>query len=190
MKPQSRVLGIDDSSFSFGTGSVLVVGALVRLPSYLEGVMRTSVEIDGLDSTQKIIEMLSSSRYRDQVKTILLDGIALAGFNIVDVEQLHYELKIPVLTLTRDRPDLRKIRSALRRHFVDWRERYELVTRKPLRKIETEHNPLWASGIGLEWDEFVEVVHASTVRGAVPEPLRIAHLIATAMTKGESHGRS
>ncbi len=166
------------------------MGALMRFPSYLEGVMRTEVEIDGHDSTQKIIDMLANSRYREQVKVILLDGIALAGFNIVDIEQLHYELKIPVLTLTRDRPDLRKIRSALRKHFVDWKERYGLATRLPLKRIETEHSPLWASGLGLEWGEFEEIVRSSTVRGAVPEPLRVAHLIATAMTRGESHGRS
>lgn len=190
MKPHVRILGIDDSPFSFGAGTALVVGAVMRTPSYLEGVMRTEVDVDGCDSTQKIVDMVSGSRYRDQIKTILIDGIALAGFNIIDVEQLHYELKIPVLTVTRDRPDMRSIRNALKKHFVDWRERYTLVTRLPLKRIETEHKPLWASGLGLEWSEFEEIVGASTVRGAVPEPLRVAHLIATAMTIGESHGRS
>src|SRR5512137_843446 len=190
MKPHVRILGIDDSPFSFGTGRALVVGAVVRIPAYIEGVMRTEVEVDGLDSTQRIVDMVSRSRYKDQLKAILIDGIALAGFNIIDIEQLHYELKIPVLTVTRDRPDMRAIRGALRKHFVDWKERYTLVTRLPLKKIETEHKPLWASGLGLEWQEFEEIVSVSTVRGAVPEPLRVAHLVATAMTVGESHGRS
>ncbi|HIH01160.1 TPA: hypothetical protein HA259_03650 [Thermoplasmata archaeon] len=30
----------------------------------------------------------------------------------------------------------------------------------------------------------------TTVRGAVPEPVRIAHLISAAMVRGESYGRS
>jgi len=38
--------------------------------------------------------------------------------------------------------------------------------------------------------ELREVIDLSTVRGALPEPLRIAHLIATALAKGESHGRA
>lgn len=190
MKPHVRVLGIDDSPFTFGAGTALVVGALMRVPSYLEGVMRTEVVVDGLDSTQRIVDMVLKSRYKDQIKAILIDGIALAGFNIVDLEKLHLELKVPVLTVTRDQPDMRRIRGALRKHFVDWKDRYTLVSRLPLRRIETEHKPLWASGLGLEWEEFEDIVRMSTVRGAVPEPLRVAHLIATAMTKGESHGRS
>jgi endonuclease V-like protein UPF0215 family len=63
------------------------------------------------------------------------------------------------------------------------------MTKLELRTIRTEHNPLIASGIGLSWPEFEELISLSTVRGVVPEPVRMAHLIAAAMAKGESHGR-
>lgn len=102
---------------------------------------------------------------------------------------IHEVLDIPLLTVTRDEPDFGKIRSALMSHFPDWRERYSLVTNHALRQIKTEHKSLFASGIGLSWPEFEELVRLSTVRGAVPEPLRMAHLIAAAMVKGESYGR-
>lgn len=190
MKKQIRVLGIDDSPFKFGQGRVLVVGALVRVPNYLESVMKTDVAIDGMDSTERIIDMVGKSRYKDQIKAILIDGIAVAGFNVIDIQALHSALGIPVLTVTRDRPDLDKIKSALIGHFSDWRERYGLVVRHELREIPTGHKPIFASGLGMEWDEFREIVELSTVRGAVPEPVRMAHLIATAMTRGESRGRS
>ena len=189
MKQQIRVLGIDDSPFKFGAGNALVVGVLVRLPSYLESVMKTEVVVDGTDSTEKIIEMVSKSRYREQIKAILIDGIALAGFNLIDIEHTHAELEIPVLTITRDRPDLEKMKSALMKHFDDWKQRYALIARHELKEIATEHKPLYASGVGLEWSEFEEIVRLSTVRGVVPEPLRMAHLIASAMTRGESYGR-
>jgi endonuclease V-like protein UPF0215 family len=189
MKQQIRVLGIDDSPFEFGTGNALVVGALVRIPNYIEGVMKTEVVVDGTDSTEKIVEMVSESRYREQIKSILIDGIALAGFNLIDIELVHAELEIPILTITRDRPDLDRMKSALMKHFDDWRQRYDLIARRELRQIVTEHNPLYASGLGLDWTEFEEIVRVSTVRGVVPEPLRIAHLIASAMTRGESYGR-
>jgi len=190
MKKQIRVLGIDDSPFKFGQGRVLVVGALVRVPNYLESVMKTDVAIDGMDSTERIIEMVGKSRYKDQIKAILIDGIAVAGFNVIDIQALHSAFGIPILTVTRERPDLDKIKSALIGHFGDWRERYGLVVKHELREIPTGHKPIFASGLGLEWDEFREIVELSTVRGAVPEPVRMAHLIATAMTRGESHGRS
>lgn len=190
MKKQIRVLGIDDSPFRFGDQKALVVGALVRVPSYLEGVLRTEVAVDGTDSTRVIIDTVAGSRFKDQVKLIMLDGIALAGFNVVDIDAIHGELGIPVLTVTRDRPDFEKMRSALQKYFEDWEERYRLMTKHQLRELPTSYNPVYACGVGLEWRELAAIVRATTVRGVVPEPLRIAHLVASAMVKGESYGRS
>ncbi len=190
MKHQTRVLGIDDSPFRFGDKKSIVIGALVRVPNYLEGVMKSEVTVDGTDSTDVVISMVSRSRYKDQIRAIMLDGIALAGFNVLDLERIHSTLEIPVLAVTRDEPDFGKMKSALMKHFADWEERYRLMTRLELRQMATKHSPLTASGIGLDWSEFEELVSISTVRGAVPEPVRIAHLIAAAMAKGESYGRS
>ena len=189
MKHQVRVLVIDDSPFEFGDSTALVIGALMRPPNYLESVMKTEVAVDGSNASKKVTEMILGSRYRDQIKLILIDGIALAGFNILDLDFIHSSLEIPVLTVTRDRPDFGKMRAALMKYFPDWRDRADLLTRHDLREIPTEHKPLYASGIGLEWREFEELVRITTVRGAVPEPLRVAHLIATAMVRGESYGR-
>ena len=35
-----------------------------------------------------------------------------------------------------------------------------------------------------------EVIRLSSTRGCIPEPLRVAHLLATAFVKGESYGRA
>jgi len=190
MKQQIRILGIDDSPFKFRDEKALVVGALVRAPNYLEGLMRTEVTVDGSDATERLVEMISGSRYADQVKVVMVDGIALAGFNVIDVEKLHSSLSVPIVTVTRDRPDLEKMKAALKKHFGDWRRRYELMTRLELVEVGTEHKPVFACGLGLERSELQTIVRMSTVRGAIPEPLRIAHLVSTAMVRGESHGRS
>lgn len=190
MKAQIRVLGVDDSPFKFKDEHALVVGALVRVPSYLEGVMKTEVTVDGSDSTERLVGMVSRSRYKDQIKAMMLDGIALAGFNVVDIQRLHDELRVPVITVTRDRPDLEKMKSALKGHFEDWQRRYALISDLDLRPITTKHKPLYACALGLPWGEAVELVKTATVRGAVPEPVRMAHLIASAMVRGESYGRS
>ncbi len=190
MKNQVRILGIDDSPFKFGDEDSLVIGALVRTPNYLEAVMRTRAEVDGTDSTDRLIELIQGSRYKDQIKAVMIDGIALAGFNVIDLERLHESISVPVLTITRDRPDFKEIESALKKHFADWKDRLGLMTRLDLKQIRTEHNPLFACGIGLEWPEFEELARLATVKGALPEPLRIAHLISSALVSGESKGRS
>mgnify|MGYP001065743516 FL=1 len=190
MKGQVRVLGVDDSPFGFGESRSLVVGVLVRAPGYVEAVMRTDVAVDGDDATDQLVDMVLRSRYAQQVKLVIVDGIALAGFNVLDMESFHGRTGVPIATVTRDAPDMSEMEAALRKHFDDWERRFSLVRRVPLRPLDTGHNPLHASVVGMDWDDLVQLVRSTTVRGALPEPVRVAHLVAAAMVKGESRGRS
>ncbi len=190
MKQQVRVLGIDDSPFSLADESVLVVGVVVRLPNYVEGIMKTSCKVDGSDGTDALIQMINQSRFRSQLKLVMIDGVALGGFNVIDISRLFKEVGIALASITRDYPDMERIERALLTYFPNGRERLEIVRSHPLTEIGTEHNSIWAAVEGLDRSEAERLIRASTIRGAIPEPLRIAHLIATAMVKGESHGRA
>ena len=129
MKDQARVCGIDDSPFEFGKRSAKadVIGAIVRIPSYLEGVLRFEVAVDGDDATSAIATALSNSRFLDQIKAVMIDGVSLAGFNVIDIARLSGELDVPVITVTRDRPDMDSIRAALSKYFEDWEKRFATV---------------------------------------------------------------
>ena len=63
MKEQVRVLGIDDAPFSFDDGRVPIVGVVVRLPGYVEGVMTSEVAVDGDDADRAIIDMVLRSAW-------------------------------------------------------------------------------------------------------------------------------
>ena len=190
MKDQIRVLGIDDGPFEFGQARTHIVGVAARLPCYIEGVMVSDVAVDGLDSTDVIIRMLGPSRYLEQLKLIMLDGAALGGFNIVDIRRLNNELGVPVATVTRDRPDRAEIERALRKHFDDWQVRLDMLAQAEIEEYDTGHRPIYVGRVGIDREELAEILGASTVRGALPEALRVAHLIAAAMVKGESRGRA
>ena len=190
MKPQSRVLGIDDAPFRFSDESTAVVCAVVRLPQYLEGVMVGSVAVDGTDANDVILRILRGSRYAEGLSLIFIDGVALGGFNVVDIDLLNRELGIPVVTVTRDEPDIPAMVLALQKKFADWERRAEIVSRNSLQRVSTGHKPIFITSAGLPASELREAIELSTVRGVLPEPIRIAHLIATALAKGESHGRA
>ena len=113
MKPQSRILGVDDAPFRFSDDLVPVVGVVVRAPNYVEGVMTTRVHVDGDDATDVLAGAIGRSRYRAGLALVLLDGAALGGFNVVDIDALHRTVKVPVATVTRDKPDLAAIEKAL-----------------------------------------------------------------------------
>ncbi|MEM4262443.1 MAG: DUF99 family protein [Thermoplasmata archaeon] len=192
MKSQIRVCGIDDAPFEFGKrgSKATVIGAVVRAPSYLEGVLRFAVSVDGDDSTDNIQKAIEESRFFEQLRAVMIDGIALAGFNIIDVEALSSSLRMPVITVTRDKPDMKSIRAALRKYFDDAETRIERLSRLPVVELKTAHNPIFISFAGAELDEAREIIRTTTIRGVIPEPIRMAHIIASGLSRGESRGKA
>ncbi len=189
-KSQVRILGIDDASFTFGEDKTKAVGVVVRCPGYVEGVMMSDITIDGLDSTDAVIRMVNRSRYKRQLKLIVIDGAALGGFNVVDIKRIHSDTGIAVATITRYKPDFSEIEKALRSHFDDWEYRLKLMKASEIHEFDTENKPVYVSFAGIEYDDLKELLANATLRGALPEAIRLAHLIGAAFVKGESHGRA
>jgi endonuclease V-like protein UPF0215 family len=80
--------------------------------------------------------------------------------------------------------------EALKGHFTDWKKRLAVITNGELTELETEHKPIFVKSAGIEHQEIKEIIEQSTVRGALPEVLRVAHLIAAGVVAGESRGRA
>ena len=190
MKANSRILGIDDAPFRFSDERVPVVGVVVQAPSYIEGVLTTLAEVDGHDATDRIAAMIRRSRYRPGLAIVLIDGTAVGGFNVIDVDALHSAIAVPVATVTRKQPNLPAIERALRRRFEDWAERLAVIRRNPIEPIRTPNGIVWVTFVGAPRSEVQEALRLTTIRGVLPEPLRIAHLIAAGIVRGESRGRA
>ena len=183
-------MGVDDGPFTFNDRNVLVVGVVVRGVNYIEGIIKKSVKRDGFDSTDVLIEMVDNSRYREQIRVIMTDGIALAGFNVIDMERLYKSTGKPVISITRDKPDEKRVEMALKSHFEDWEKRLKIIEKYHLIEVKTAYKPISVKFVGLDENETKTIIKNSTVSGCLPEPIRLAHLIASAYTKGESYGRA
>jgi len=190
MKREIRILGIDDSPFNFSDKNSTIIGVVMRGGKYIDCVLCEKITVDGNDSTSICIKMIKNTRHFKQLQAILIDGVALGGFNIVDINEILKEIKIPVITITRDEPNLDKIKKALQKHFDDWEKRWEVVSKGGLHRIKTKHNPIYVKCAGLPIEEAKEIIKLSTIRGVIPEPIRVAHLIASGIKRGESHGKA
>ena len=140
--------------------------------------------------SESLKKMIRNSRHRKQLRAVLLDGVALGGFNVVDIEEIYNDTALPVITITRDKPDFEKIRKALQKNFDDWKERWNLINRGKLYEIETKHKPIFVKCAGMDIEETKEIIKLSTIRGVIPEPIRMAHLIASGIKRGESYGKA
>jgi len=186
IKPEIRILGIDDGVFAPHSKSLApVVGVVFRGGYWLDGVMNTKVEVDGFDATQKIGEMIKKSAHFKQLRVIMLDGITFGGFNIVDIQELNKRTDLPVIAVTRERPDFGDIRKAIKnlpgsrkrwKAILNAGEIFDVNTRTKRGKVFME-----ISGI-LEEDAR-RILKLTSTRSSVPEALRVAHLIASGVSK-------
>ena len=95
-----------------------------------------------------------------------------------------------MITVTRDLPDFDGIKHALQTHFSDWQVRYDLIRKGELVPVETEHNPVYMKHVGIDEQKAKEIITLSTIQGVIPEPIRMAHLIASGIIRGESYGKT
>jgi uncharacterized protein len=181
------VVGIDDAPFDRAhRGDVPIVGAVFsRLR--LEGVLSARVRRDGRNAADVIVRMLARSRFAPQLQLVLLQGVALAGFNVVDVAALHATLGIPVLVVARRAPRLPLIRQALLERVPGGARKWRLIERLgPMEPVAG----VWVQRAGLSPAESARALAALQAHGTIPEPLRTAHLIAGGLARGESRGRT
>lgn len=185
VKPEIRIVGVDDGVFVPHTrGKCVVVGVVFRGGYWLDGVMRTQVEIDGLDATEKIASMITSSPHYGQLRVIMLDGVTFAGFNVVNCRKLSETTGMPVIAITREKPDLEDIRNALKNlPFAEERweaiEKADRMVRVVTRRGESE---IFMQVSGVEVSVAKRVVRSTATRSNIPEALRVAHLIASGLT--------
>jgi hypothetical protein len=187
MKDEIRVLGIDDGYFlKHGDKKVLVVGAVLRGNHGLEGVLSCYIDKDGTDSTKRLISLVNSSKHKNQLRYMMTNGTTLGGFNLLDISELYRKTRVPVLAVLRKKPDQQKVERALS-HFPDKRKRLERISKAG--RIYS-YRRLYFQMAGLTEREARELIEKTTKGSNIPEPVRIAHLIASGVTYGESTKRA
>ncbi|NIP72078.1 MAG: DUF99 family protein [Gammaproteobacteria bacterium] len=186
MSRLSHVIGFDDAPFSpEHRGDVLVVGALFS-GLRLDGVLSGKVRRDGANATGTLIRLVGESRFRDQVQAVLTQGIAFAGFNVIDIRALHEALGIAVVAISRRRPDLDRVRRALMGGVPGGPRKWAIIERTgPMERI----GRLYVQRAGIGPADAKRLIERLAVNGVLPEPVRTAHLIAGGIARGESRHR-
>lgn len=190
IKPEIRVLGVDDS-FLIGE-EIMIVGTVFRGGDWMDGVLRSEITRDGKDATEVICKMVKRSKHYGQLRVIMLDGVTYGGFNVVDISKLNKETGLPVIVIMRSYPNFEKIEAALG-HFTDGEERLKVIEKAGrIEEVITKktENPIYIQKAGIGSDSAKKIVRLTATRSNIPEPLRVAHMIATGIILGESRGKA
>lgn len=175
------MVGVDDGAFGREDTFAPIAAVVVSAPSYIEAVRVARVRVDGTDGTDAVIALIRATGPIDGIRAVLLDGAVVGGFNVLDLDGIHEALGIPVVALTRRPPDFARIHAALRTWFgADAERRWRLLRAHRLARVPTGAEPVLAASVGCRSTDGAALVRRTTIRGFWPEPLRLAHLIASA----------
>jgi endonuclease V-like protein UPF0215 family len=183
MKDGIRILAVDDSRFARGDSTVRIIGVVGRR-DLVEGILSFMVKTDGNDATAKLIKAAGSSRFFEQIKLIAINGTTVAGMNIIDILKVNRDLGAPVLAITRKKPHP----SLLCRTIARAKPYGYAGKVKTIKKISGNAQVFTEGGLYVQAAGIGKDGAARHVAGCA-SLLRLAHLIASGVSSGESRGR-
>lgn len=195
MSELSNVIGFDDAPFpAKHRGDVSLIGTVCSR-TRLDVVLRDKVRRDGANSTETMARLIAMSGRTEHVQAVLLQGIAVAGFNVVDIHGLHERVGIPVLVVARRSPNMKRVFAALKKVPGGERKRRLIESAGPMERMEPPKrgprtSAVYVQRAGLTKRQALGLLRVTTLHGNLPEPLRLAHLIAGGVTTGVSRGRA
>ena len=177
----TNCIGIDDGPFlsrRLGGSTAPLVVAQLNGPHLVKAKIGR-ITVDGLDATLVASRLLGSLQVRDS--PILLAGATFAGFNIINPRVLQRRFRTPTIVVIGSRPNNRAVKRALVGHFPDWKRRWRtLSSLGPLHRVRVFRNegPIFYEAFGCEDDEARRILKQWAYVSRVPEPLRVAGLVA------------
>ncbi|MHA1631000.1 MAG: endonuclease dU [Candidatus Heimdallarchaeota archaeon] len=184
IKKGVKIIGIACSSFNREKEkTVPIVGVIYRGKELFEGMLTSTITVDGEDATKTIIEMVTKSTHYEQLKAIFTRGVTIGGFNYIDLEELARKTNLPVISIVDHQPDMAKIEKALK-NLPNGQYRWGIIQKNgPPKAVRSnpKEEPVYVQFIGLSQQEAHQLIQNATVTGRIPEPLRIARLIAIAL---------
>jgi uncharacterized protein len=190
------VIGIDDAPHikkdlnknrdpSTPMREIPIIGVVCRGLQLIH-VSQSKIHVDGKDSTKVIIDLFLKNPYKNEIRLIMIDSPTLGGFNPVNPFEINSQTEIPVILIPDSSPKepMFKIYEKI---FPDRREEIKwLKNLPPIEKIKLNVNAnpsiqreIFFHAIGINREEIIELLQNLCHYSATPEPLRLAHLIAS-----------
>lgn len=181
-----RGLAIAESFNPDSTTSILS-GIVMRRDFIIDGFVFGHTSLKGDDATDVILKMYDDLR-RSDINYILISGLIISMYNIIDIEKLFHSLKIPIISITYN--DSLGIENALKHHFPDSFESkiniYQKLAKRKKITLRTSHD-VFVRKEGCALSDVKHLLDEITLQGAIPEPIRVSQLLARKiLEKGSS----
>lgn len=167
-------------SFKQGDSVSRLGGVVIRRDFIIDGFVFGECTVEGDDATDVILDMYSRLN-RDDINYIIISGLVISMYNIVDIKKIWEKTKIPIIGVTYEESG--GIEDAIRHHFPNSYtpklEQYYKLGKRTEITLHTGYK-LYLRNEGCILEEAKKFLDLLTVQGSVPEPVRVAQLLAKA----------
>lgn len=182
-----RVLGIAESFSSRSTS--LLAGVVMRKDLRIDGVAVTNVTVGGMDATEGVMTLVRTLDRKD-INCIFLGGCIIAWYNIIDPEELLYRTGLPVIVITYRRSE--GIRDKIEEIFPGDERRLSCYDslEKPVPIALPSGHSVHVRATGISLPDAARLCRDFVLDGRLPEPVRVARLVARAVMRLPTSGQS
>jgi len=172
-------------SFSQDSKKSVLSGIVMSTDLVIDGFVMGHSIVGGDDATDVILSMYKKLD-RPDVSFILISGIVISLYNIVDLKRISEETGLPVIGVTYEGSE--GIKDAIKHHFPDSYKsklaKYSKLGSREKITLHTSYN-LYVRNECCTILEVKQLLDKITLQGSVPEPLRIAQLLANTLLKAK-----
>lgn len=175
-----RVFGIAESSRK-GRSKSALAGIVMRRDLVIDGVAFGSATISGDDATDVILRMYESLE-REDVTCIMIGGLVISMYNIVDGERIFAITRVPVIAVTYEESE--GLEQNIKGRYRNWEEKVKLYRKLgarekiALRTGKTLYVRYW----GVNQRKTISILDSFTLQGSIPEPVRVARIAARSLS--------
>lgn len=182
------MLGVDDSPFSRKESKSRLVGVLMSYDFHIDGMITSRITVDGDDSSSAILSFLESGIGR-AANAVFTNGITFAGFNMFDPDLIFSRSGTPVISVVRKKPDIDAMIDAIIKHHGNQKKTDFLLRLQPQEILLRSGSSIYINKAGIGEEDAAKLIERSIFRGNFPEAVRVAHMVASVIKNGKTHGR-
>lgn len=177
-----RCLAIAESFRQNSTKSILS-GIVMRRDFLIDGFVFGNATLEGNDATDAILKMYYDLN-RPDVSYVLISGLIVSLYNIIDIKKLFDLLKVPIIGVTYH--DSKGIESSLKHHFpnsyLSKLSEYDKLGQREKITLKTHHD-VFVRLEGCTINEAEKILNELTLQGSYPEPLRVSQLLSKTLLR-------
>lgn len=165
-------------SFTQNSKKSILAGVVMRRDFVIDGFVFGNATLSGDDATESILAMYKKLN-RPDISYLLISGIIISMYNIVDLKKISKSLNIPVIGVTYQESE--GIEEAIKHHFPDSYDSklkdYKKLDDREKITLHTSYD-IYIRKEGCIISDAQQLLDDLTLQGSFPEPLRVAQLLA------------